>query len=623
MKNVIFFIINCFSFLQISAQNTCRCDEGEKLKPKIYDYADNGKIDSAFLVYEEIKKQPLDACLLLYYHGTSQLYMQKQDWSNAWVALNAADKLLIKAGCIEAIISKHYSITGLYFTRTNKLDSAAWAFLKAVEAGEKSDNKYALARSYGDVASTVSKTGDLIKSIEYDRKAVAIARTLNDKPGVQLLAAKLLNLATTYLNLYDKTINKTYLDSATAFAIEAKAVANNGGEIKIILESFHVLSRYHFILKNYKQSNAYSDSIVARNISGFTNYPMHLAYFTKSDIAKEEKNYQLAASFADSSQKYAALFNPQSEIKSLEQVYKINRQLNNANRSLESFERMMMLKDSIFNLEKNKTITELEKKYNQAKNEKTIKELSQQKLIYALVGLGGLLFVGLIAFYFRQQSLKHKQKVLETEQRLNRARMNPHFFFNALTAMQRFAMKENDGKALATNLSKFSNIMRETLESTYKEYVTVKQEVEFLKEYMEIQKMRFPQMFTYSLMIDGEMEPTDVMIPSMIIQPFIENSIEHGFLGINYIGEIRVDFKQKDKTVTIEIQDNGKGLVTPTKLNNEHISRASQIIKDRIYLLNIKLKTKADFSIDNNKEGNGVLVKIHLPVIYANENTAG
>ena len=229
--------------------------------------------------------------------------------------------------------------------------------------------------------------------------------------------------------------------------------------------------------------------------------------------------------------------------------------------------------------------------------------------------------LGLVAFYFRQQSLKNKQKILETEQRLNRARMNPHFFFNALTAMQRFALKENDGKILASNLSKFSHIMRETLESTYKEYVTIKQEIGFLKEYLEIQKMRFPQIFIYSLMVDGEIEPGDVMIPSMIIQPFIENSIEHGFAGINYEGEIRVDFKQVNKTIEITIHDNGNGLITPGSKINEHISRASQIIKDRIYLLNIKLKSKADFSIDNNSNGKGVVVKIHLPLIYMNENT--
>jgi LytS/YehU family sensor histidine kinase len=110
------------------------------------------------------------------------------------------------------------------------------------------------------------------------------------------------------------------------------------------------------------------------------------------------------------------------------------------------------------------------------------------------------------------------------------------------------------------------------------------------------------------------------MIPSMIIQPFIENSIEHGFADIDYPGEIRVDFKQLDKAVSIEIRDNGKGLSVPGSKAGEYISRASQIIKDRIYLLNIKLKTKADFSIDNDTTGKGVIVKINLPLIYTNEN---
>ena len=84
-------------------------------------------------------------------------------------------------------------------------------------------------------------------------------------------------------------------------------------------------------------------------------------------------------------------------------------------------------------------------------------------------------------------------------------------------------------------------------------------------------------------------------------------------------------FSRHNKELLIQITDNGKGLNTTAKENNEHISRASQIIKDRIYLLNIKLKTKAGFSIDNaqftenNSTGNGVIVKIHLPLLYKNQ----
>ena len=238
-----------------------------------------------------------------------------------------------------------------------------------------------------------------------------------------------------------------------------------------------------------------------------------------------------------------------------------------------------------------------------------------------LLAIAGLLAAIAVGFFLRQQSLKHKQRILETEQRLNRARMNPHFFFNALASLQSFALRENDGKALASNLSKFSHIMRETLESTYKEYVTIEQEIEFLNEYLEVQKIRFPQTFSYEVNADSNLDIDELQIPAMIIQPFVENSIEHGFVGVDYPGKVTVNFTSENKELLIQITDNGKGLSTTAKENNEHISRASQIIKDRIYLLNIKLKTKAGFSIDNNSTGNGVFVKIHLPLLYKDQKT--
>ena len=230
--------------------------------------------------------------------------------------------------------------------------------------------------------------------------------------------------------------------------------------------------------------------------------------------------------------------------------------------------------------------------------------------------MAALLVALVIAFFLRQQSLKHKQKILETEQRLNRARMNPHFFFNALASLQSFAIRENDGQAIAVNLSKFSHIMRETLESTYKEYVTVEQEIDFLREYLDVQKIRFPQKFSFTVEADPELETDEVQIPAMIIQPFVENSVEHGFNGISYPGEIRVHFSKREKELLILITDNGKGLVTGTSEKEGHVSRASQIIRDRIYLLNLKLRTKASFSIDHVDGQRGVQVKIHLPLLY-------
>jgi LytS/YehU family sensor histidine kinase len=150
----------------------------------------------------------------------------------------------------------------------------------------------------------------------------------------------------------------------------------------------------------------------------------------------------------------------------------------------------------------------------------------------------------------------------------------------------------------------------------------VKQEIDFLNEYLGLQLIRYPDKFTYEVNAGNDLEIDEVLIPAMIIQPFIENSIEHGFAGISYTGQIHILFSKDKNELQVEVTDNGKGLLTTVKENDEHISRASQIIKDRIYLLNSKLKTKAGFSIDNNETGKGVVVKIHLPLIARNETTA-
>ena len=311
-----------------------------------------------------------------------------------------------------------------------------------------------------------------------------------------------------------------------------------------------------------------------------------------------------------------------------DRLYEVYKAKEDPKTALEYLERFRVMNDSLIDKENTETINELEAKYNKLQDQQTIKDLAQQKQTYLLLAIAGLLGIAAIGFFLRQQSLKHKKNILETEQRLNRARMNPHFFFNALTTLQKFALRDNDGQAMASNLSKFSNIMRETLESTYKEYVTIEQEMEFLNEYLEVQKIRFPQTFSYEVNADKDSDIDELQIPAMIIQPFVENSIEHGFVGVDYPGNVSVNFTIEKNELMIQITDNGKGLNTTVKENlpngqtgNEHISRASQIIKDRIYLLNIKLKTKAGFSIDNNSAGNGVIVKIHLPLLYKEQKT--
>jgi hypothetical protein len=469
------------------------------------------------------------------------------------------------------------------------------------------------------IAIAFYKTNQFDKGISFTDKAAALLPGISDLHQKQNI---LYFLSVRYMTHYLNTKVKSSIEKSLKYNLEHLALSKQLKDTIQFSRSYFNLSGTEEESKNWIKSMAYLDSgyLYIDKTDSVDLYDYHV---NKASLFLELKNYAAADLYADSALFFVLKTAQGSDIAvCYDLVSRIANAKGDYKKALEYSKLERKIKDSISNVDKTKAVAELEKKYNQAKNETTIKDLDKKKQLYLFLAITGLLTALAIGFFLRQQSLKHKKNILETEQRLNRARMNPHFFFNALTTLQKFALRENDGQAMASNLSKFSNIMRDTLESTYKEYVTIEQEIDFLNEYLEVQKIRFPQTFSYEVIADKELDIDELQIPAMIIQPFVENSIEHGFVGVEYPGKVTVHFLKDNKELLIQITDNGKGLNTTAKENNEHISRASQIIKDRIYLLNIKLKTKAGFSIDNaqqhadNSAGNGVIVKIHLPLLY-------
>lgn len=603
-KQFILVILICLTGLNSSGQQ-CICKE----------YSNEEKINPEILI-----QSPDNICKAKGYEEMAAALTEARSLDSAELMLSRAGKIYEEAGCKGKPLLGVYRLwSRLYYLKADYQRALDYS-LKDLEVVQSENNPRDEAEVLLNISQVFARMGQTDKALAYARQAVPFIIRLKNDPA----KTDILNKAgARYYFLYQDTKVKELLDSTSLFFRQALEIARLVNYRKGMQTSYNKMNSLAYQEKNYPLALQYIDSSLALSVPGEISTVLAASYGDKGNILLKMGRFSEAKIWADS----CLYYNTQMQFPPLianaySLVAEIADSLGDHKTAYAALYAEKKITDSLNTADKAKAVSEVEKKYNQAKNEKTIKELNQQKQIYILLAVAGVLIAGLIAFLFRQQALKNKQKILETEQRLNRARMNPHFFFNALTALQRIALRENDGKALASNLSKFSNIMRETLESTYKEYVTVRQEVEFLKEYLEIQRMRFPDMFNYQLMVDGEMDTGDVVIPSMILQPFIENSIEHGFAGIDYPGEIRVDFKQTGNTIQIEITDNGKGLATVSGKSNEHISRASQIIKDRIYLLNIKLKTKASFSIDNNKQGKGVLVTIGLPLIYADENTA-
>jgi two-component sensor histidine kinase len=590
------------------AQSDCKCTVYEDLLK-----AEKSKLD----IYTQVVKEKSKICQAKAAELIGEISMLKIDnLDSSEIYLKNAEELYKKTDCGEAVLmNTHKQLFQVYWSKSDYPNAQEYA-LKFLHSAELEKDTYQQAMANTMIAIVFYRTKQFEKGVSFADKAAALLPGITEDKKKQKI---LYFLSVRYMSHYLSTNTKSSIEKSLKYNLQHLALSKQLKDTVEFSRSYFNLAGTEEESKNWKKAMAYMDSgyLFIDRTDSIDLYDYHA---NKASLFLELKNYAAAYLYADSALFFVQKTAHKTDIAvCYNLIAKIAQAQGDYKKALEYSDLERVITDSISNVDKTKAVAELEKKYNQAKNENTIKDLDKKKQLYLFLAIAGLLAALAIAFYLRQQSLKHKKNILETEQRLNRARMNPHFFFNALTTLQKFALRENDGQAMASNLSKFSNIMRETLESTYKEYVTIEQEIEFLNEYLEVQKIRFPQTFSYAVNADNNLDIDELQIPAMIIQPFVENSIEHGFVGVDYPGKVTVNFTSENKELLIQITDNGKGLNTTAKENNEHISRASQIIKDRIYLLNIKLKTKAGFSIDNNSTGNGVIVKIHLPLLYKDE----
>ncbi|HOZ79673.1 MAG TPA: histidine kinase [Ferruginibacter sp.] len=587
------------------SQNNCKCDLYDSLSK-------SRKTKSALIADLSKEKSTICQALAMELKGESLIF-DKDDLDAAEICLRKAEEIYRKTNCGEGVLWNTYKQRFQVYWNRSDFPNAQEYGLKFLQSAEKINSVYDQAIANTMIAIVFYKTNQFEKGLVFNDKAAELLPKITESKKRQKI---LYFLSVRYMAHYLATKSTASIQKSLTYNLQHLALSKELKDTVQFARSYFNLSGTEEENKNWNKAMVYLDSgylfINKKDTIDLWDY-----YANKSSLYIELKNSGRAILYADSALICANALEYKLYIAESQRIIAEAANLTgDYKKAYTALKTERMLRDSINNIERTKVVAELEKKYNQAKNENTIKDLDKKKQLYLFLAIAAILTATTIGFFLRQQNLKHKQNILETEQRLNRARMNPHFFFNALTALQKFALRDNDGQAMASNLSKFSNIMRETLESTYKEYVTIEQEMEFLNQYLEVQKIRFPQTFSYEVTAAKDLDIDELQIPAMIIQPFVENSIEHGFVGVEYPGKITVNFMIENKELQIQITDNGKGLDTTIKEKNEHISRASQIIKDRIYLLNIKLKTKAGFGIDNNSSGNGVIVKIHLPLLY-------
>jgi len=187
----------------------------------------------------------------------------------------------------------------------------------------------------------------------------------------------------------------------------------------------------------------------------------------------------------------------------------------------------------------------------------------------------------------REFDLKQKHRNIELQQRLFRLQMNPHFMFNSLLAIQNFIYK-HDRREAGNYLSDFARLFRLILNNSKSEFILLSKEVETLNLYLKLQSLRYPDKFTYNIILDEEIDADFTMIPPMLAQPMIENALEHGIFFKDGLGNIDIRFIYKGDNLLLEVEDNGIGLTKANKKNDSkpnHKSSAIDITRERIKVL--------------------------------------
>jgi tetratricopeptide (TPR) repeat protein len=273
--------------------------------------------------------------------------------------------------------------------------------------------------------------------------------------------------------------------------------------------------------------------------------------------------------------------------------------------------------------ERERLINTQEEELSKELKEKEILQLQSDRQLLGIVIVVVVFFLSGLTLFFvnRQRNTLQEQREIEMAQTLLRSQMNPHFIFNALAVIQSY-IYENTPEKTSSFLVNFSRLIRLILENSPKEFITIDIEKEILTKYLTTQKLRFEDRFNFKLIIDEDLVSKRAIIPPMITQPFVENSIEHGQLHTVDEGLIEIVMHERDGMLEIEVTDNGVGREKSAKIkrNTNHKSMAMDITRERIRILNKKYKGTGSLEISDLDPilKTGTRVIICLPLIYEN-----
>ena len=350
------------------------------------------------------------------------------------------------------------------------------------------------------------------------------------------------------------------------------------------------------------------------------------------ELAFARKEYKKAEQFITTMQDITKINKDQSWSGDLSVAsYKLNKEIGNYRLALNFYEEYKEIEDSIQSALNKEKYNDLMVKYDMGETKQKMELMTQETRIQDLelgkknawlVAMIVIMLLGVIAIVvsFRINKLKAEHKLMSLDQKVLLSQMNPHFLFNALTAVQSLVLDNESDKA-NLYLSELGTLVRNILEDSREEHISLRKELNTLEKYIDLQKLRFDFPLVFRFEIDERIDLDELNIPPMLTQPFIENALVHANLQQVENPEILIKLEPVDDNfIAFSIQDNGIGIQEGKKqsLMKDKKSLAMQIARDRIQIYNYKSKHQMKLDVVDlkhiDKDAQGTLVRFTIPI---------
>ena len=483
----------------------------------------------------------------------------------------------------------------------NKMGKAAANYQKAASYSMAKNQETTNRNDYARVASK-----SLIKKEKAVQENISLNETAENKDD---LAKDYTNLAD--INVQQNNIPKAAENLGNAYEISRNSLPSQALIINQKMTDLYVDNK-NFDKAIEVKKKVLKEDFVKDNSQEKVNQIQQLAdiYLQKNDIEKAVDLYKNA--YQISLEKGHTL-EAHKSVKILDSLYQNS---GNTDASLNLYRdflnKLPPLVKNDRSLVDAKIVEETEGKIALLEKEKRLnEELMRKKNIFNYSLIATLIILsGLVFFIFRTlKNVQVKNKKIELQSL--RREMNPHFIFNSLNSVNQFIATNNELEA-NQYLTKFSKLMRGVMENSTEDFIPFSQELDLLQNYLSLEKTRFTDKFNFDISVDENLNQQNLLIPGMLIQPFLENAIWHGLRYRTEKGFLKLHFKKENQYLKIAIKDNGIGIEESKKQKTIHQKnregRGMKNTLERIKLLNDLYKKNIRCSIKDSD--NGVLVEI-------------